>query len=269
MQNRYDERHPVWERIRKNYKEALKQIFGENHKEIRQAYQNEKITKANKQILEELGEKPLIPPIHRSLDPSYEAMSVCYRREVQLELRDKLIEQYPKLVEARENYKAAKTQQYRKQFKEDYPEFEAEIDLCDHHKKMAINDIKRIIRPFYPTPVTSGFTPGISDEQQGHLVKTIFLICGTATALATYDLGYLCIFRSRPSAIINLAGLGIMAYALARDFPPDRERRLNLNDYIEAGFHYHKNERLPVHERRSLPNYKTRLQDETTNERTH
>ena len=161
-------------------------------------------------------------------------------------------------------YKAAKTRQYRKQFKQDYPEFEAEIDLHEEYKEMARNDIRQIIRPFYPTPIRSGFTPGMSPKQVQHLFGTAFVIFGTATILASYDVCKICVYRTQPSVIINLLGIGIMFYALQGEIPkePKDNWKPNLSEYMEAWWH----NRSDI---RPLPNYKTILDNEKNTERSH
>lgn len=141
-------------------------------------------------------------------------------------------------------YKAAKTRQYRKQFKEDYPIMEAQIELSEELKLMAQNDIKCIIGPFYGAREayfykTVGVPKEELDKYYSELIRHFALLFGALTlvsCVAIYDAYKTFLTENKPSVILNLITIGILTYAIKNQSPqfPTRRQPLTLKDYVDG-----------------------------------
>jgi hypothetical protein len=215
VQNKDDERRPIWERIRRHYKKNL----------------------------------AVAPP----------------------EDEDRV----------KSEYRAAKTKQFRKQFKEDYPEYERQIDgdpelnipPDPQLQALAQNDIKRIIQSFYGITELEDYKSltaeyEIKETLSSANLKQLGIILGAlgfVSSVGIYDAYKVCFSNSPPSKIINLAAVGVTLYVIT--LPPIEKPKnnftLTLNDIVYAKHSKQNPEKF-------FPNYKTRLQNETTtNERNH
>jgi len=229
MQDKHQERAKAWRKMRKAYEQKRALLWGEDHE---QKYKDHKRDKDNY-----LNTRGVTEP-YVSEDSAFETL--------------------------RKEFQVIKTAQFRKQFKEDYPEFESQIAGNEYYEKMAREDIKRVIRSFYRIePGKARFEGCVhwsqeyTNEMHARIDLTVgcFLLVG---AVSIYDLYKTCIQQKAPSLILNFMAGSAIAYTKYRcDQPNPNNWVPNLCDYINRwGDHT-----------LSYPNYKTRNENETNQER--
>ncbi len=167
---------------------------------------------------------------------------------------------------AKETHRKAKAAQYRKQFKEDFPKYEEQIK-GDYFERLAREDMKRIIAPFYPKLTCVTTTPKVNPADIQFFLGQFALM--TATAASFIGLNLLIHYALNPpepykplsQGILVLCTTYIVNKIIHRERPKDN-RELTLRDYVEC-FASNPDRYNP----RVYPNYKTKLTDELTPER--
>ncbi len=173
-------------------------------------------------------------------------------------------------------YRVAKTKLYRKQFREDFPKYENQIDQDQDLANLANTDIKRIIAPFYPPIQNDDLLQKsrLRNPKKAMLDLTqSFFFLTTAFALGSYDIIKFTFCKTSPSLPLNLIGVLILIWIIKHPQPKDIEESndifppviLSFTDLIKEII-----DNPTKYPPRQYPNYKNFINNEQTNlDRSH
>ncbi len=127
-------------------------------------------------------------------------------------------------------YKVAKTKLYREQFKQDFPKYEKQIADNEDLARLAQENIKKVIAPFYPPIQNEMETRESRLTEPGKAVfelKKNFFFCATVLALGSYDLIKYLFYETPPSIPINLLGIAVLTWIMHQKPPKDIDQPSN------------------------------------------